>query len=171
MTAATASQTGLAISVTIVSYALAALVYSRGGRRLEHPRVLTIGFSLMGVEFLLTWAAGRWVLILLGLLLAGAGQGLLIPDLSVWLSDEAVAPLPGRVLGGLTTALFLGVFISPFVGQPLNAVVGFQGVSAAAGALLLVSAAWVRRVRMLSVSGSVPKEREKPHTGPGEAFV
>lgn len=154
--------------MTSGSYALAALVYGRVGRRFEHPRVLTIGLSLMGVGFLLLWATGGWALILLGLLLPGAGQGLLIPYLSVWLSDETTAALRGRALGGLTTVLFLGASISPLVGQPLNAVAGFRGVSAAAGVLLLVSAAYVRRVRMLSASGSVPQERKKARRGPGE---
>ena len=128
--------------MTSVSYALAALAYGRVGCCLAHPRVLTIVLSLVSVGFLLLWAAGGWALILLGLLLVGAGQGLLIPYLSVWLSDETTAALPGRALGGLTTVLFLGASISPLVGQPLNAVAGFRGVSAAAGTLLLVSAAW-----------------------------
>lgn len=128
VSAATPYQSGLAIAVTSLSYALVSMACGRLAPRWQHPTVLSAGSALMGAGYLLLWLAGGWALILVGLVLAGAGQGLLIPDLSVWLADETGARSRGRVLGGLTTALFLGVFVSPVVGQPLNAAVGFRGV-------------------------------------------
>ena len=171
MSAATAYQSGLAISVTSLSYALVALAYGRSAPRLDHPTALTAGFALMGAGYLLMWLAAGWALILVGLLLAGAGQGLLIPDLSVWLADETGARSRGRVLGGLTTALFLGVFVSPLVGQPLNAALGFRGLSLIAGALLLGTTTlfWMWGDGVRSLSGSGPREDEIPATGPGGA--
>jgi len=147
MTGASASQSGLAISVMSFFYALASLQYGRVASRLDHFKVLTIAFALLGVGYLLISWAGRWAIIVLGLLLAGLGMGLLIPNVSVWLADETPLELRGRVLGGLMTALFLGQFLSPIVGQPVSGIVGLGGLYLSGGALLLVIAAllWVTR--------------------------
>lgn len=165
--AATAYQSGLAISVTSLAYALVSMAYGRTAARLDHSITLSAGFALLGFGYLLMWSAGGWALMLLGLLLAGAGQGLLIPDLSVWMADATGARWRGRVLGGLTTALFLGVFVSPLVGQPLHAAVGFRGLCLIAGALLVGTAAffWVWRDGVRSLPGGRPSEGALPDPG------
>jgi len=147
VTGASASQSGLAISVMTLFYALASLQYGHLASRLHHFEVLTIAFALLGVGYLLIWSAGGWAIIVLGLLLGGIGMGLLIPNVSVWLADETPLELRGRVLGGLMTALFLGQFLSPIVGQPVSRIVGLGGLYLSGGALLLVIAAlfWVTR--------------------------
>ena len=147
VTGASASQSGLAISVMAFFYALASLQYGRVASRLDHFEVLTIAFALLGVGYLLISSAGGWAIIVLGLLLGGIGMGLLVPNVSVWLADETPLELRGRVLGGLMTALFLGQFLSPIVGQPVSGIVGLGGLYLSGGALLLVIAAlfWVTR--------------------------
>jgi MFS family permease len=155
VTGASASQSGLAISVMTLFYALASLQYGRLASRLHHLQVLTIAFALLGVGYLLIWWAGGWAIIVLGLLLGGIGMGLLIPNVSVWLADETPLQLRGRVLGGLMTALFLGQFLSPIVGQPVSGIVGSGGLYLSAGVLLLVIAAlfWVTRNQLRSLTG------------------
>jgi MFS family permease len=166
---ASASRSGLAISVTSVAYALASMQYGRVASRLDHVEVLIVAFALVGVGYLLIWSAGGWAIMVLGLLLAGIGQGLLSPNLSVWLADETPPPLRGRVLGGLTTALFLGVFLSPIVGQPMSAAVGFRGLCLSAGALLLavVPLFWVTRNQLRSLASCIPGEIESLNAGTG----
>ena len=155
LTGASASQSGLAISVMAFFYALASLQYGRVASRLDHFEVLTIAFALVGVGYLLISSAGGWAIIVLGLLLGGIGLGLLVPNLNVWLADETPPALRGRALGGLTTALFLGQFLSPIVGQPVSAVVGLGGLYLSAGALLLVIAPlfWVTRNQLRFLTG------------------
>jgi MFS family permease len=167
---ASASQSGLALSLTSVSYALISLQYGRIASRLDHLGVLTVGVCLIGAAYLLLWSAGGWASIALALLLAGTGQGLLIPNLSVWLADETPSALRGRVLGGLTTALFLGVFISPFVGEPMSAMVGFRGVCLSVGTLLLVIGPlfWLARDQLHALTDPAPRQIEIPNTGGGE---
>jgi MFS family permease len=127
----------------------------------------------MGAGYLLIWSAGGWAIIVLGLLVAGIGQGLWGPNLRVWLADETPPGLRGRVLGGLTTAVFLGIFLSPIVGQPVSAAIGFRALCLSAGALLLVlaSLSWVTRRRFRSLTGCVPLEMEILDTGTGEVEV
>jgi MFS family permease len=153
VTGASASQSGLAMSVLTVLYALASLVYSRVASWMDHFQVFVVAFALVGVGYLLIWSAGGWILILLGLSLAGAGLGLLVPNLNVWLADETPPTQRGRALGGLTTALFLGRFLSPIVGQPVSASVGSGGLFLRAGLLLLmiVPLFWIMRNRIRSL--------------------
>ncbi|MGD2146626.1 MAG: MFS transporter [Anaerolineae bacterium] len=164
LTGASASQSGLAISMMTVFYALTSLQYGRVASRFDHFQVFTAAFSLIGVGYLLIWLAGGWALLLLGLVLAGTGLGLLMPNLSVWLADETPAALRGRVMGALTTALFLGRFLSPIASQPLVVWVGLGRLFAGAGVAMLVMAPffWVARDRLRSLTrlwsgGEIPE--------------
>lgn len=159
------SGSGLVLSVTSISYALVALQYGRVAAQLDHFWVLVVGFALIGAGYLLMWLAGGSAILVLGLVLAGAGQGLLIPNLTVWLAGRTPASLRGRVLGGLTTALFLGVFFSPIVGQPVSAAIGFRGVCVTVVALILVTELflWMVRGRLRHLTESTPLDAEIPH--------
>jgi hypothetical protein len=46
----------------------------------------------------------------------------------------------GRALGGLSTSMFLGQFLSPIVTQPITKSVGLGGVYAVMGGALIVIA-------------------------------
>jgi len=165
------SWSGLVLSVTSISYALVALQYGRVASRLDHFRVLVVGFALIGAGYLLMWLAGGSAILVLGLFLAGAGQGLLIPNLTVWLASRTPASLRGRVLGGLTTALFLGVFFSPIIGQPMSAAFGFRGVCVTVGALVLVAEPffWIVRRRLRPLTESTSSIVEIPRAARTEA--
>ncbi|MFQ5944403.1 MAG: MFS transporter [Anaerolineales bacterium] len=114
-----ATQTGVAISAMSLSFAVSSFFYGRVARRLDHIAVLMIGFVLMGVGYaLVTFSQGSGLLYV-GLVVSGLGIGQLIPNLYVWLADETPAQVRGRVIGGFTTALFLGQFLSPIVSQPI----------------------------------------------------
>ncbi len=154
VTGASASQSGLAISVMTLFYALASLQYGRVASRLGHLEVLTIALALLGVGYLMIWSAGGWAIIVLGLLLGGIAMGLLVPNVSVWLADETPPALRGRALGGLMTATSLGQFLSPIVGQPVSGIVGLGGLYLSGGVLLLVIAPlfWVTRNQFRSLT-------------------
>jgi MFS family permease len=153
------------MAVLTVFYAAASLLYGRINSWMDHFQVFVAAFALVGVGFLLIWATGGWILVLLGLSLAGAGLGLLVPNLNVWLADETPPAERGRALGGLTTALFLGRFLSPIVGQPVIASVGSGGLFLRAVALLLLISPlfWVMRRQIRSLSAEY-LERQRSST-------
>jgi MFS family permease len=152
LTRATASQSGLVLSVLAFFYAMASLQYSRVVSWLGRSGVLTLAFGLIGTGYLLISMASGWAIIVVGLLLGGIGLGAMVPNLNVWLASESPPELRGRVLGGLTTAIFLGQFLSPLIGQPVSAAVGISGVFLSAAGLLFlmvpVSIAARRQLRL-----------------------
>jgi MFS family permease len=60
--------------------------------------------------------------------------------MTVWLSAAVPDTMRGRALGGLSTALFLGQFLSPIVTQPFTKIVGLGAVYAITGGFLTIVA-------------------------------
>ena len=151
---ASASRSGLAIAAMSGAYALAAMQYGRVASRLDHSEILVVAVSLIGAGYVAIWTAGGWALMVSGLVLAGIGQGLLSPNLSMWLAEATPPALRGRVLGGLTTATFLGIFVSPIIAQPMVTTMGFRALCLSAGVLLLTMAAlfWGTRNKLRALA-------------------
>ncbi|MEX2671496.1 MAG: hypothetical protein WD294_05230 [Phycisphaeraceae bacterium] len=83
--------------------------------------------------------AVSYAVVLLGMMVAGLGLGLLMPNLNVWLMSHAPEASRGRFVGGLTMALFFGQFVSPIALRPLLSVWGTVGVFAALGVCMLAA--------------------------------
>lgn len=133
-----ARESGLAIAFCTLFSALISFAYGRIKQQLTFVTILAITFGLMGVGFGLIGLSSNSVGIWLGLAIVGLGLGLLMPNMSVWIAAEVPDATRGRALGGLSTALFLGQFLSPLVAQPLVYQVGLGMTYATAGGVLLV---------------------------------
>jgi len=57
-------------------------------------------------------------MVMLGMLFAGLGMGLMIPNANVWVMQLAPPEIRGREIGRLTTFWFMGQFLSPLVLLP-----------------------------------------------------
>ncbi|HEX6384208.1 MAG TPA: MFS transporter, partial [Anaerolineae bacterium] len=158
LTGATAAQSGLAIAVLSTCYALASMAFGWVNARLDRITVLAIAFALTGGGYATVALAAGWNLLYTGLIASGVGLGLTVPNLNVWLTNETPAALRGRALGGLTTALFLGQFLSPLVSQPIIRMVGIgQTYLLAAGvslSLVLLLLARRQQLRQLATVDS-----------------
>jgi MFS family permease len=64
----------------------------------------------------------------LGLLISGIGMGVLVPNSNVWVVTLSPESMRGRIVGGLTTSIFIGQFISPFLIQPVIAFMSTSGI-------------------------------------------
>ena len=100
-----------------------------------------MAFGVAAIGYGIISFAGSYNLVLLGLIIAGLGFGLLMPNLNVWLSSIISDSLRGRALGGLTTFFFLGQFLSPIVSQPITNSLGLDRTYGFTGIALLVVAA------------------------------
>jgi MFS family permease len=134
---ATATQSGLAISVLSLSFALSSMQFGRLAARFDHISVLMIGFVLIGSGYALITLSGGSILLYVGLVVSGIGIGQLIPNLYTWLANETPVHIRGRVMGGFTTAIFIGQFLSPIVSQPLTAAVALANTFLVAGVALI----------------------------------
>lgn len=135
-----ASASGLAIAASTLASAIASLRYGFVKERLGFVSIVVIAFSVAAVGYLVIGLAGSYNIVLIGLIIAGLGFGLLMPNLNVWLSSIIPDALRGRALGGLTTFFFLGQFLSPLVSQPVTNIVGLNRTYVFTGIALLVVA-------------------------------
>jgi MFS family permease len=137
---ATPSQSGMAIALCTLFSAFASLAYGKLKQRLEFVTFLPLIFGLMGLGYLLIGQSASWAQVLTGLAIAGMGLGILMPNMTVWLSTAVPDSARGRALGGLSTAMFLGQFLSPIVSQPFTKSLGLGGVYALTGGILTIIA-------------------------------
>jgi MFS family permease len=138
LTGATAAQSGMAIAIFALSFALASIFLGKTMAHRDHITVLMLSFVLIGLGFSMIYLAGESPVLYLGLVTAGSGVGILIPNLYIWLASETPNAIRGRVLGGFTTALFLGQFLSPVLSQPLIGVYDIGRTILIAGSFLVV---------------------------------
>lgn len=153
LTNATASQSGLAIAFSTLFSAFASMMYGRVKARLSFVNIVSLSFGLTALGYGIIGVAGSYEQVLIGLSVGGLGLGLLMPNLMVWLSAETTDAIRGRALGGLTTFLFLGQFLSPIVSQPVSQQVGLgMTYTLAGGLLLLLALVFVGMGRQLTFS-------------------
>ncbi len=110
---------GLAIAAMTLCAAPAALMFQKLKEHISYPLIYALGFGIMGLGYLVVGNAYSYAQVVVGLMIGGAGFGLMIPNATVWLMEIAPAHLRGRMIGILNMAMFLGQFLSPFVVKPL----------------------------------------------------
>jgi MFS family permease len=136
-TGASASQSGLAIASMTLAFAVASVFYGRVLARKDHIAVLMVAFVLFGAGYALISLGGGPATMYLGLIVSGIGMGFVVPNLYLWLANETPLAIRGRVLGGFTTALFLGQFLSPIISQPIRLASSIEITILIVGAFLL----------------------------------
>jgi MFS family permease len=145
------SQTGYAMGVFTLAAAVVAFNYARFRTRFNFSQLAAFGFALLGAGWILSGVANGLALMLFGFVISGIGGGMLIPNWTTWVSSFAPAHLRGRLLGGLTTAIFLGQFFSPLLAQPFVDLFGLGYVIAGFGGFaILVSLAMVGQARVVT---------------------
>lgn len=140
------SQVGLAIASLTLASAIVSMNYRRIKAHLTFGGIMVLVYLCMGMGYGVIAIAQTYVMVLVGLWLAGIGLGLLMPNMNVWLSAKVPALFRGRMLGGLTTCIFLGQFFSPIISQPITQQMGLAttyglfGIGMALAALGIIAA-------------------------------
>lgn len=134
---ATGAQSGLAIAGLSLFFSMASASYGWFDRRLDHHYAMLLGFLITGSGFVVISLASGWLILGIGLAAGGFGLGLVVPNLITWVASGVPEIVRGRALGGITTALFFGQFISPFIVTPLTQITSDGGVYAVLGVFLL----------------------------------
>ncbi|MEL4457391.1 MFS transporter [Lutimonas vermicola] len=112
------SMIGLAIASSTFFSAVAAFSYSRIKDKFSFHQIFALGYFLMAVAFAFIAAGHSYFMVMLGMLFAGLGMGIMIPNANIWVMQLAPPEIRGREIGRLTTFWFLGQFLSPLLLLP-----------------------------------------------------
>ena len=110
---------GIAIASSTFFSAVSAFSYSKIKDQLSFKQVFAIGYFLMAVAFVIIAFGNSYLLVMISMLLAGLGMGIMIPNANVWIMQLAPLEIRGREIGRLTTFWFMGQFLSPLLLLPL----------------------------------------------------
>lgn len=153
---------GFAIALSTTFAVMTSLMYGRIYARTGYVVVLGLNFGLMGLGYILIGFADSLLPVLAGLMICGLGMGLMFPNLNVWLTREVSPSIRGRAVGGLTTSVFLGQFMSPMASQPLVASFSPGVMYWSAGMLLLFLAMLFVLFRKSILSFTISSEIHPP---------
>lgn len=113
------SKIGFVISVMQLSSSIVALNYKRIKGLFEFEIIYLFVMLFMGVGFAMLAFCTQFSIILLSVAIAGIGVGLLMPLGNLWIMEIAPEHKRGVMVGNITTAVYLGQFLSPILLQPV----------------------------------------------------
>ena len=116
--AATPFEMGAAIALGNSVGALSSLAYYKFKARLNFVAIYAVIFLSMAIGYYAVSAAASYATALSGMVLAGIGFGLYVPNQSSWILSIVSPKRRGFAVGIVTTAMFLGQFSAPILVQP-----------------------------------------------------
>ncbi|MCE8544651.1 MFS transporter [Ruegeria pomeroyi] len=131
-----AVMTGTVLGLLTLAGGLAALVYGRLAARLGVTGIWALGYGAMAIGMAAIGAQAGLPAMLAGAVCIGIGFAWVLPAFVTVMLAIAPARRRGAAGGLLTTAIFLGQVLSPFVSLPIIAAIGFDGLYLGAGVLL-----------------------------------
>lgn len=105
--------------LTTFTAAIVAVNFGRLKKRFTFSQLYTACLGLMATGFVMVSIWPSFIGILIAMAIAGMGAGLMLPTATTCLMQMAPPALRGRIMGGLSSVIFLGQFVSPLVSQPL----------------------------------------------------
>lgn len=116
--AATPMQIGAAIALGNTVGALCSLAYHQFRQRMSFPAIHGLVFLSMAAGYFAITLVDSYTGALVGMVIAGLGFGLYVPNHSSWILSIVSAKRRGFGVGLVTTAMFLGQFGAAFIVQP-----------------------------------------------------
>lgn len=154
---------GLVIGLLSFFAALSSSSYRHVHRRLGLGGSAAAFFLLFGIGMFIMGMAESFPTMVVGVLIAGLGLGLLMPNVTVWVVGAAPIHSRGLLLGGLTTAIFGGQFLAQFIADPIHLMLGLTSLFVITGFLALsVSLLLVAKNLREEIQGKVPNNSTAP---------
>ncbi|HUT80757.1 MAG TPA: MFS transporter [Candidatus Bathyarchaeia archaeon] len=110
---------GLALSLVNLVAGTIGLFFKQIKKLLNFQPIFIIGFSLLGIGFIILSYASSYTIILIAAIIGGLGFGLVMPNLSLYLINNTAEKSRGRLFSGYNSMLYLGQFISPIIFEPI----------------------------------------------------
>lgn len=126
------------VAAGIAGSALSSIAFAKLKRHFTFRRIYAGVFGFVAVGFAIVALSTNLTTFIIGVILSGIGFGLLTPNASLRLMNISSDRARGKIMSGLTTAVFLGKFCSPLVVAPFIAVFSFRNVFWGAAAFCAV---------------------------------
>jgi MFS family permease len=136
------SNIGFTISISVMAGAIVSLKYGAIRLRLNFYQIYVLTFALMGAGYVMTAAFSGYFGILSGLIVAGFGTGMFMPNTNLWLISIAPPDHRGRMVGMLNLAVYSGQFLSPVFVSPIILVYSIEFSFLICGICMLIMAAY-----------------------------
>jgi MFS family permease len=134
------TKVGIAIAFMNITSVSMALNYGWVKRKLSFAGVMALVYVFIAAGYLIISQSQSYWIIIAGILTAGLGFGLQMANMNLWLVSLAPPDMRGRLVGYLNAAIFLGMFLSPILLQPLVRLTSlYQSFMLVALLLLLLS--------------------------------
>lgn len=144
------SASAQAMALLTITGGISAVSFAAVRARLGTGLTPALGYLIIAGGFFVLHSGDSMGSVRVGALLIGLGLGYVMPTFIVSALSVAPEHRRGAVSGAITTALFLGQFLSPLVVQPLVDLHGYSTTFLIAAILLLPMAiliAWMLRGR------------------------
>lgn len=131
---------GVAVGLSPLFGAIVGLWFGSLKQRFGSGGLFVLGFLMMASGHLALGLAPDYTVVLAGVVISGAGMGIVMPNFSTAALALATPATRGRVAGLLSSAIFSGQFLSPVFSQPLQLAYGYATTFLLSSGLLLVVA-------------------------------
>lgn len=118
---------GMLMAILNLTTAFSSLNYSRLRKTFSLPGIFIVMLGLMAGGYGFLVVADSLISVIVAMVIAGAGLGLLYPNVSVWLAGTSASTNKGSIMGLMTATIFSGQFLSPLLFHPLFQTQGFRG--------------------------------------------
>ncbi|WP_156294308.1 MFS transporter [Serratia oryzae] len=139
-----AVMTGSALGALMLTGGCTALLYARMKRTIGFYGNYSLGYTMLALGFMLIGCGVKPWIIFAGAAAIGAGYAMVSPNFVAIALNLAPERHRGLVGGMLTTSIFLGQFLSPWLSTPAIAAFGysetFYGISLLLGVLAMATA-------------------------------
>jgi len=137
------------IATAMLVNAIVAKQYHKLKSRLSYQQIFVIIFLVFGTGLFIVSQAKSYSELFGATLFLGAGFGLILVNVNMWLLSLAHASKRGSAIGLLTSSFYLGQFLSPILFQPIVNMVGIRGLffSVSLGVFILAGVVFLYTLR------------------------
>lgn len=128
---------GMAIATMLLAMALTALNYGRLHRGKTVRQMLCSGAICLGMGFVLLGFSQQYWHSFVGMVGIGIGFGLIRPTLMTGLLAITPPALRGRIMGGVTSCIFMGQFVSPLLSDNVFQQMGYSHAFLSVGCVVM----------------------------------
>jgi MFS family permease len=122
------AKAGAIVSLATLCGGITSFLMPKLKKIISFARLGSLSFGLLAIGFFGVQITPSYPIILFSALFAGAGIGLLMPSMRLWVITLANPKIRGRSVGFLTSSLYLGQFLSPIIAQPIVSLQSIQSL-------------------------------------------